>query len=90
MPPGMTHLPVASTTVSAADVEVDADQGDLIAVDEDVRPGHGIGIDDGSALDEGAHPFLLQEESARAVRGRWGPGRRGRGLVRWMPHATRA
>ena len=36
IPPGMTHLPVASMTASAADVEVLADQGDLFAVDEDV------------------------------------------------------
>ena len=36
IPPGMTHLPVASMTWSAGDVEVLADEGDLLAVDEDV------------------------------------------------------
>ena len=56
------------------DVEVDADQGDLIAIDEDVRPGHGVGIDDGSALDEGAHPSSFRMRAPARSGADGGPG----------------
>ena len=56
--PGITHLPDGVDRAVGGDVELLADEGDRLAVDQHVGWGGGIGVDDRPALDQRAHRFL--------------------------------
>jgi hypothetical protein len=52
---GDQPLPGGVDRSVGAGVEVTADEGDPLSVDQDVRIGRCVGIHDGPALDQGAH-----------------------------------